>query len=151
MSSTTSKSIKFVVTADDFAAYADFSRCVHEQGVVVHQEPDRHRHRGQHEVHRDTSLRRERRCVRNLGVWMLKLPKPLVRCDQGALVPPSLAAAVGARSPLGCGRCIQDVQEPLGHFKVRLVAGMMKGDQDLVGQPARMTQHGDPSSSRRIR
>jgi len=27
------------------------------------------------------------------------------------------------------------VQELLGHLEIRLVAGVMEGDQDLVGQP----------------
>jgi hypothetical protein len=67
---------------------------------------------------------------------MSKVPEPLVRCDQRVLVPSPLAAAQRARSPLGCNHCLQDLQKTLRDLEIRLVAGLMEGDQDLVGQPA---------------
>jgi hypothetical protein len=58
-----------------------------------------------------------------------------VRCNDVKLVAPSLAAAAGARVPLGGGHRVEEGEEPLRHLDVPLIAGLMEGNQDLVGHP----------------
>src|SRR4051794_19182682 len=59
------------------------------------------------------------------------MPKTLVRGDQALHVAPARA--------VGCYRTarqhhLQNMQELLGHLEIALVAGVMKCDQDLIGE-----------------
>ena len=59
-------------------------------------------------------------------------PQPLMRRDEAIQVPSPIAIWVR-----GCAvyHHPQDAQQFLRHFEVALIAGVVKGDQDLVEQP----------------
>jgi len=63
------------------------------------------------------------------GVGMPKLPKPLVRCDQGFLLTP---LSVDGRLSRDSQNRFHDLKKPLRHLEIRQVAGLMERDQDLV-------------------
>src|ERR1700677_2367697 len=63
-------------------------------------------------------------------LWMPQRPKPLVRCDQ-AFLGPTISPRQAAR-PLG--HKFEHRQQGNRDFDVPLIAGMMEGDQDLVGK-----------------
>jgi len=64
-------------------------------------------------------------------VRVAQLPEPLVRCHQGFhVVPPSPFVRYGWEA---VQRHLQDVQQSFGDLEIGLVAGLMEGDQDLVG------------------
>jgi hypothetical protein len=65
-------------------------------------------------------------------VRVAQLPEPLVRSHEGFQV---------AASPLARHERLrlhlQDAQQPLSHLEIRLIAGLVERDQDLVCQPSR--------------
>lgn len=62
-------------------------------------------------------------------LWMPQRPKPLVRCDKGS--PRPTISQWGAAPPLG--HKFEHLQQGHRDFDVPLIAGIMEGDQDLVG------------------
>jgi hypothetical protein len=56
-------------------------------------------------------------------------PKPLMRRDQAVHIAPSVAAWGQSRAGQ---RHLQNMKQLLRYLEIRLVAGLMKGTQDLV-------------------
>ena len=68
-------------------------------------------------------------------------PQPLMRRDEVLQVRSSIAIVVRG---IAAHHHLQDAQQFLRDFEVALIAGVVKGDQDLVEQPP-------PGVSRRLR
>src|SRR4051794_6920581 len=67
---------------------------------------------------------------------MPQMPEPLMRGNEALHVAPS--GAVRRQRPARQHH-LQNVQQLLGHLEIRLVAGMVERDQDLVRQATRVT------------
>jgi len=63
---------------------------------------------------------------------MPQVPQPLMRRHQTLDAAPSVAVR-GIRA--AGEHAFQNVQQLLGHVEIGLVAGVVEGDQDFVGQP----------------
>jgi hypothetical protein len=75
---------------------------------------------------------------------MPEMPKPLVCSDETLYVPPAIAGGVSGAT---LDQYLQDMQEMLRNLIVRLIAGMMKGIQDLVRQATGVSSRAAASRS----
>ena len=64
---------------------------------------------------------------------MAQVPEPLMRGDESIHIAPSIA---GWGQWTALQHHLQDLKQRLGNLEVALIAGLMKGDEYLVGQPA---------------
>ena len=68
-----------------------------------------------------------------IRVRVAQVPEAFMGRDQAFHIPPA-RAVWRERAPRQ--HHFKDMQELFGDLKIRLVTGMVKGDEDLVGQPA---------------
>ena len=72
---------------------------------------------------------------------MAKVPEPFMRGDQGIQIAASIAVW---RQWTPCQHHLQGLEQPLGNLEVALIAGLVEGNEYLVGHPAGVA--GDPDS-----